>query len=71
MINSDYIVRTVATVLSSLDDYLRAVINTTELTLEDYKNLLEVLSVIQYGCIKIEDIMRTEKYMRSEKNENH
>lgn len=65
MINSDYIVRTVATVLSSLDDYLRAVINTTEFDIRSYKNLLEVLSVIQYGCIKIDDIMR------SEKNENH
>ena len=65
MINSDYIVRTVATVLSSLDDYLRAVINTTEIDISSYKKLLEVLSVIQYGCIKIDDIMR------SEKNENH
>lgn len=65
MINSDYIVRTVATMLSSLDDYLRAVINTTEFDTRSYKNLLEVLSVIQYGCIKIDDIMR------SERNENH
>lgn len=65
MINSDYIVRTVATVLSSLDDYLRAVINTTEFDIRSYKNLLEVLSIIQNGCIKIDDIMR------SEKNENH
>lgn len=65
MINSDYIVRTVATVLSSLDDYLRAVINTTEIDISSYKKMLEVLSVIQYGCIKIDDIMR------SEKNENH
>lgn len=65
MINSDYIVRTVATVLSSLDDYLRAVINTTEIDIRSYKNLLDVLSVIQYCCIKIDDIMR------SEENENH
>lgn len=61
MINSDYIVRTVATVLSSLDDYLRAVINTTELDIRSYKNLLDVLTVIQNGCIKIDDIMRSEK----------
>lgn len=65
MINSDYIIRTVATVFSSLDDYLRAVINTTEIDTRSYKNLLEVISVVQYGCIKIDDIMR------SEKNENH
>ena len=65
MINSDYIVRTVATMLSSLDDYLRAVINTTEIDIRSYEKLLEVLSVIQYGCIEIDDIMR------SERNENH
>lgn len=65
MINGDYIIRTVATVFSSLDDYLRAVINTTETDIRSYEKLLEVLTVIQYGCIKIDDIMR------SEENENH
>lgn len=61
MINSDYIIRTVATVFSSLDDYLRAVINTTEIDTRSYKNLLEVISVVQFGCIKIDVIMRSEK----------
>lgn len=65
MINGDYIIRTVATVLSSLDDYLRALINTTEIDSRSYKNLLDVLSVIQFSCIKIDVIMR------SEESENH
>lgn len=61
MYNADYLIRTVGTVLSSLDDYIRAVINTTPLSIKDRNRLIQTIDVVQQGCIKIDDIMRNGK----------